>query len=133
MQVWGNPPKLKITIPHHSKTDQIDSNTTLIIHTQPQSSICSVKATVAYLSCRLYTTQNYKLFIHLNSKPLSRYQFNAVLQKATSNGTIPGHFRTHSFRTGRATDLALQGTPHADIQRFGRWKSTAFLNYIRIR
>lgn len=130
----GNPPKLKITIPH-SKTDQIGSNTTLIIDSQPQSALYSVKATVAYLSCRPYTTQNNNFFIHLISKPLSRSNSMQCSKnfKGINNSVISDHFRTHSFRIGRAMDQALQGTPHADTRRFGRCKSTAFLNYIHIR
>lgn len=63
---------------------------------------------MVYLSCRSYTTKTKNVFVHLISKPLSRYQFNAVLQKAINSGAISGDFRTHSFRIGRATDIAFR-------------------------
>lgn len=112
---------------------QIGSNTTLIIHSHPQSSLCPVKSTVAYLSCRTYKRQNNHSFIHLNSKPPGSYQFNVALQKAIKNGAIPGHLCTNKFSYWLGHRPSASGTPHADIQRFSRWKSTAFLNYIRIR
>ena len=40
-------------------------------------------------------------------------------------------FNIHSFRIGRTTDMAQQNVPHYAIQQIGRWRSTAFLKYIR--
>ncbi|KAH3876406.1 hypothetical protein DPMN_000246 [Dreissena polymorpha] len=39
--------------------------------------------------------------------------------------------RTHSFRIGRATDLATQGITTETIMVLDRWKSTAYESYIR--
>lgn len=123
---------LRLTIPH-SKTDQVGKTTTFIIHSQPLAPLCPVKATLDFIECRPHTPVHHSFLIHLNTKPLTRYQFNSVLQKAIENILpTPGHFGTHSFRIGRATDLALQGTSDSEIQKFGRWKSVAFLKYIRI-
>lgn len=123
---------LKLTIPH-SKTYQVGKITTLIIHSQRQSTLCPVKATLDFVQIRPHTPANHYSLTHLDTKPLTRYQFNAVLQRAITTLPILGHFVTHSFRIGRATDLALQGTTESDIQKFGRWKSTAFLKYIGSR
>ena len=44
------------------------------------------------------------LFCHFNSEPLTRYQFNAVLQKALAFcGLGDLHIRAHYFRIGAAT------------------------------
>lgn len=123
---------LRLTI-QHSKTDQVGKNTTFIIHSQPLATLCPNKATLDFIKCTPHTPVNHGFLIHLNTKPLMRYQFNAVLQKAIENILpTPGHFGTHTFQIGRATDLALQGMSDSEIQKFGRWKSVAFLKYIRI-
>lgn len=41
-------------------------------------------------------------------------------------------FSSHSLRYGGASTLAAAGLPDAWIQTFGRWKSLAFLQYIKL-
>ena len=41
------------------------------------------------------------------------------------------HFKTHSFRIGRATDLAAEGVNADTIKMMGRWSSNVFCKYIR--
>ena len=106
--------------------------TTLLIQRQHSTPLCPVHNLKKFLAIRPCTTTNHSLFIHSNTKPLTRFQFNAVLQKAIQSAGIGGHFGTHSFRIGRATDLALQGYSDQQIQTFGRWKSLAFQKYIRM-
>ena len=50
---------------------------------------------------------------------------------AASAGKNPAHFTLHSGRIGGATKLAAQGRSKLQIQRAGRWKSRAFLVYMR--
>lgn len=119
------------TIPH-SKTDQTGKKTTIFIRSQPHSIACPVHSMRNFLAIRPHTSDTHCLFIHSNAMPLTRFQFNAVLQKAIQAISTPGHFGTHSFRIGRATDLALQGFSDQQIQTFGRWKSLAFQKYIRM-
>uniref|UniRef100_A0A8W8NH20 Tyr recombinase domain-containing protein n=1 Tax=Magallana gigas TaxID=29159 RepID=A0A8W8NH20_MAGGI len=45
----------------------------------------------------------------MDDKAITRYQFNCMLQKTLQFNGIQGHCRPHSFRIGRATDLAKQG------------------------
>ena len=72
------------------------------------------------------------LFCHFSGEPLTRYQFNAVLQKALIFCGIEGRrVRAHSFRIGAATVAHSLGVPISDIQRMGRWRSDAVLTYIR--
>ena len=40
-------------------------------------------------------------------------------------------YNTHSLRAGRATDLAIVGTPDAIIKETGRWTSNAYVKYVR--
>ena len=76
---------------------------------------------------------NEDLFIHYNHMPLTRYQFTSVLKKALNFLNIEnGHFRSHSFRIGGATELARQGIPEKEIMKLGRWRSFAYSSYIRL-
>jgi len=48
-----------------------------------------------------------------------------------SSGRDPMQFALHSGRIGGATQLASQGISELQIQRAGRWKSRAFMTYVR--
>ena len=68
-----------------------------------------------------------------------RRQWNlsySTLQKAIKRvavflGLDPNLYSTHSLRIGGATVMAAAGLPDYIIQLIGRWKSLAFLTYIR--
>lgn len=64
----------------------------------------------------------------LSYKTLSQ----AIKLVAKEMGLVPARFRTHSLRIGGATMMAAAGRPDYEIQKVGRWKSLAFLEYIRI-
>jgi hypothetical protein len=44
----------------------------------------------------------------------------------------PNDFNIHSFRIGAATSFSVLGKSDDEIKKLGRWKSSAFSNYIRI-
>ena len=48
---------------------------------------------------------------------------NAIERAAATLGLQHIPFRTHSFRRGAATALAMEGMPIADIMVLGRWAS----------
>ena len=48
-----------------------------------------------------------------------------------SSGTDPAQYALDSGRIGGAIQLATQGIPELQIQRAGRWKSRAFMMYVR--
>ena len=50
---------------------------------------------------------------------------------AASAGKNPAYFALHSGRIGGATKLAAQGSSELQIQQAGRWKSQAFMVYMR--
>ena len=61
-------------------------------------------------------------------------QFSAVLAKCISSSPFSGsHILSHSFRIGRASELASKGLPDEAIMKLGRWRSSAYRTYIRIK
>ena len=46
-------------------------------------------------------------------------------------GREPSQYALHSGRIGGATHLVAQGASELQIQRAGRWKSLAFMVYVR--
>ena len=56
----------------------------------------------------------------------------AVKFMARMEGFDEKRFSSHSLRYGGATALAAAGTPDSWIQTFGRWRSLAFLKYIKL-
>lgn len=55
----------------------------------------------------------------------------ALRMMVASAGRNPAQFALHSGRIGGATQLAAQGMSELQIQRAGRWKSRAFMVYVR--
>lgn len=90
---------------------------------------CPVDALQAYLLKR--PSLPGPLFLY-NYQPVQRNSFMLTLTKCLRYLNLdPTHYNVHSFRIGRTTDMAEQHLPHNVIQRIGRWKSNAFLKYIR--
>jgi hypothetical protein len=56
----------------------------------------------------------------------------AIKKVATDMGLDASRYRPHSLRIGGASMLAAAGLPDYVIQKQGRWKSLAFLEYIRL-
>jgi hypothetical protein len=55
-----------------------------------------------------------------------------VLRRMGFSEEVIQRFTTHSLRIGGASALANRGVPDYMIQRLGRWKSLAFLDYLRM-
>ena len=69
---------------------------------------------------------------HMDSSPLTSYQFSKILQKAVAFlGIDTKTFKSHSLRIGHATHLANIGASDSEIMQKGRWKSNAYRSYIR--
>ena len=91
---------------------------------------CPVRIMFRYLKVR--GPKKGQLFLKENGDGVSYYSFNSVMKKCISGVGLPeGSYGTHSFRIGRSTDLHSLGYTESQIKVFGRWKSGAFLNYIR--
>jgi integrase len=114
-----------------SKTDQKGRSVKLCIPGNGKI-YCPLELIKNYLLRRPCCSSE-NLFIYFNHMPLTRYQFTSVLKKALNLFNIEkGHFRSHSFRIGGATELARQGVPEKEIMKLGRWQNFAYSSYIRL-
>lgn len=113
-----------------SKTNQAGPPTVLRIPCESDPAVCPVCSLSAF--CAIRPKGHGCLFQHQNGSPLTRSQFSGVLTKCiSSHGQSGKRILTHSFRIGRATDLASQGVAHDAIMKMGRWRSSAYQAYIR--
>jgi len=62
-----------------SKTDQFRNGVNIIVQKQTDNAVCPVNHLKKYLACR--PPFGGPLFCHYGGKPLTRYQFSAVLKK----------------------------------------------------
>ncbi len=109
---------------HDGKPADID------VHFKHNSTVCPVRALYHYLSLR--KSQYAWLFVHKNGMVVTRDWYAKKLSLLLKSvGANPGEFNTHSLRIGAATELALKGASLAEIKSFGRWRSFAFVKYIR--
>ncbi len=60
------------------------------------------------------------------------YMLARIKSIASKRGLDPKRYKLHSLRVGGASTLAAAGKPDHFIQKMGRWKSLAFLGYIRL-
>ena len=94
----------------------------------PQS--CPVELLAKYLAMR--GPRPGALFITVDGAQVSRSHFSNQLSSAIQFcGLSPSVYKGHSFRIGAASHAADKGLSDAQIRLSGRWKSTAFLKYIR--
>ena len=113
-----------------SKTDQFGRGVTIHIPEQLDKCICPVVLLPCYLRDRPVVEG--PLFCHFDGKPLTKYQFSAILKKSLhALGIDNARWSSHSFRIGMATACAIEGLSDEKIKSLGRWKSGAYLRYIR--
>ena len=125
----SNPTYITVRL-RRSKTDQFGRGTTIFVG-RTHEDICPVAAVLAYLARRPGTPG--PLFIFDNGAPLSRsYLVRTLRTTLTDAGIDTTGYSGHSFRIGAASAAAKAGLPDSMIQTLGRWKSAAFLSYIRI-
>ena len=83
--------------------------------------------------CQIRGTSPGPLFIFPSKLPVSPNQFQTVFTGLLARLSLdPNIYKPHSFRIGAATLAFQQGNTVLQIQRMGRWKSTAFEKYIRV-
>ena len=113
-----------------SKTDVFQAGHTLLVGATGDL-LCPVAAILGYLASR--PSAPGPLFVLEDRRPLSRtYLVQAVRSAMASlEGVDLSRYCGHSFRIGAATAAARAGAPDSMIQTLGRWKSSAFLSYIR--
>lgn len=112
------------------KTKQKGHPVKLKIPADSDIRICPVAAVRDYMAGRASLPG--PLFCHANNAPVTRQQFSSVLSKCLKKTIyMSGHYRSHSFRIGRATDLASRGMQADTIMLLGRWRSDCYKHYIR--
>ncbi len=62
----------------------------------------------------------------------NRKRITEVLRQRLRSLGHDGHYASHSFCRGAATEARNSGVPKAMIMLLGRWKSDAYLRYIEI-
>ena len=96
-----------------------------------QSMICPVQLLSDYLVLR--GSRPGAIFISHLGNPVSRDAFATQLQRAFLHcGLDTSKYKSHSFRIGAASHAAEKGYSDAQIRALGRWKSNAFLKYLRV-
>ena len=73
------------------------------------------------------------LFLNPDNNPVSRKFFADLMSLSLKAfGLDSTRYKGHSFRISAASFAAERGMSDAQIRALGRWKSNAFLKYIRI-
>ena len=96
---------------------------------RPDSLYCPVRALLDFLD---YRGIGEFLFTSGSNTVITRKWFADYLTYALSGLELDrSTYNTHSFRIGRATDMALDGFSITKIKLHGRWKSYIFIKYLR--
>ena len=92
--------------------------------------LCPVAAVLSYLA--IHSSSPGPFFVFSDGSPLSRDRLVSALSQALKElGLDSSSYKGHSFRIGAATAAAKAGLSDSLIQVLGRWRSSAFLSYIR--
>ena len=113
-----------------SKTDMFGRGLSLYVGATG-CPLCPVAAVLSYLAAR--PSAPGPLFVFQDGRPLSRPKLVAAVRQALCvSGVDTSRYSGHSFRIGAATTAAQAGLQDSLIQTLGRWRSSAFLSYIRM-
>ena len=98
-----------------------------------KSNFCPVEALRDYSNMRSkYIDANEEFFVSRDRRGLPADQVRQIMRKIIGKlGLNPMLYDTHSFRSGRATDLRKLGYSVDDVKSAGRWKSNAVYDYLR--
>ena len=86
-----------------------------VVYNYPEDICCPVQLILSYVSLRGHS-------------PFFIAQLNAALKFNNLDSSL---YKGHSFRIGAASWAAAKGFSDSQIRLLGRWKSNAFLRYIR--
>ena len=113
-----------------SKTDPFRQGVNIHIG-RTNHTLCPVSALLNFIAARGNSPG--LLFHFKDSSPLTKSKFTSKLRYLLSLAGIDSSlYAGHSFRIGAATTAASRGVEDALIQTLGRWKSSAYLTYIRL-
>ena len=112
-----------------SKNDPFGAGTRLHLGATGHS-LCPVSSMMGYLAIR--PSEPGPLFLFRDGSTLSRTKLIQSLRQVLSSvGVNCSGYSGHSFRIGAATMAARMGVSDSLIKTLGRWRSSAFMAYIR--
>ena len=114
----------------HTKADKARTGVKVVIAKQKDHP-CPVRWLAEFIRRRPKTGDDSLLFVTRDGKPVEAVWFRGMLKLWCSKVDASGTFNTHSLRIGGATAAADAGLSDSEIQRLGRWASTAFTKYIK--
>ena len=98
--------------------------------------MCPVKALEKYRSiCKIKEEPKMPVFRQKCGKCLTGKGMNGRLKELTEGleKLVPGGIiKSHSFRSGVASEMARRGHKSEEIKGVGRWSSQAYLNYVKL-
>ena len=123
------PQTLRVHI-KRSKTDPFRQGIFLFVG-RTGKDLCPVSAILAYLVVR--GNSNGPLFVYQDGRCLTRQRLVCEVRSALERaGMDQSKYCGHSFRIGAATTAAKNGMEDAVIKTLGRWRSLAYLEYVKI-
>ena len=126
IKIKANPQRIVVTFASykHSVTQQ-----SVTLYEQSPLEFSPVSAIVDYLQSRPKAKY---LFVLNKGQPVPRLSFVTVLKKCVAKCQFDAkRITSHCFRIGGATYAARRGLPILTIKRLGRWRSDAFVQYLR--
>ena len=122
-------PNILTLLLRKTKTDQARREVKIILG-RTGGELCPVAALLRYLELR--GRDPGPLFCWADHTPMTRTRLVQEVRRALRWAGLPEKdFAGHSFRIGAATTASAAGVEDSTIQALGRWKSSAFLRYIR--
>ena len=123
-----NPRQLKLII-KQSKTDPFRRGVNIYLGVTSDT-ICPLRGILPYLVLR--GSHPGPLFMFEDGKSLTCHRFSMELNNILQKLNLDKHlYNTHSFRIGAATSARQACIPDSYIKMLGRWKSDAYLHYIK--
>ena len=125
----ASPSVLRVTV-KQSKTDPFRRGVDLFLG-KTEKEVCPVQALLGYMVSR--GCGDGPLFVYKDGRYLTRQRLVEALRGALEEAGLDcAKYCGHSFRIGAATAAAKQGIEDSIIQTLGRWKSLAYLQYVKI-
>ncbi|KAL5477312.1 hypothetical protein EMCRGX_G024096 [Ephydatia muelleri] len=126
----GRPEIIHLTL-KASKTDPFRKGVVISLG-RTGKALCPVVALLTYLAVRKGHDTG-PLFQLKDGRPLTKPAFvDRIKETLTKAGIDRSSYAGHSFRIGAATSAAAAGVEDSMIQTLGRWKSSAYLVYVRV-
>ena len=125
----AKPSIIQLTI-KQSKTDPFRQGVNIYLGSTG-TTLCPVTALLNFLVKR--GSHPDPLFHYRDQSPLTKNKFTSSFREILArSGIDSSQYSGHSFRIGAASTVAANGKEDSIIQTVRRWKSSAYLVYVRI-